>query len=162
MSGGLPTSGSSPPPPPRTLFLSLAACMFAVSFAVLLVTAFAFCCRWRRGRGSRLPGGHCGGEPSFPAVETMLPSFPYAPEDDDDGPRECAVCLGPVTEGETVRRLPACRHLYHLACIDRWLAAHRTCPVCRSQLDSFKAEVASSSSGPGAERSTHPPDQSPV
>ncbi|KAL6629414.1 hypothetical protein ACP70R_029179 [Stipagrostis hirtigluma subsp. patula] len=47
---------------------------------------------------------------------------------------DCAVCLGEVEKGETVRRLPACRHVFHRECIDLWLHAHATCPVCRSSV----------------------------
>ncbi|CAN6201424.1 unnamed protein product [Urochloa humidicola] len=168
MSGGFPTSGSKPPPPPppgsppRTLFLTLAACMFLVSFTVVvLVTVFLLFCRRRRDRSSTLASDRCGSDP-IPDVEATLPAFPYAPEDGEQvaggAARECAVCLAAVKEGEMVRQLPACRHLYHVACIDRWLAAHRTCPVCRSQLGSSTGPGA----GSGSTISTHQPDQSRV
>lgn len=39
----------------------------------------------------------------------------------------CSVCLGRVQPGEKVRRLPLCKHLYHVECIDMWLASHTTC-----------------------------------
>ncbi|KAF0934482.1 hypothetical protein E2562_025559 [Oryza meyeriana var. granulata] len=57
-----------------------------------------------------------------------IPSYEHR---DDDGEAECAVCLGEVEHGEAVRRLPACLHVFHAACIDRWLRASATCPVCR-------------------------------
>lgn len=47
----------------------------------------------------------------------------------------CAVCLGPVEEGEEVRELGNYRHVFHRLCIDKWADARQvTCPVCRTQL----------------------------
>ncbi|CAL4888871.1 unnamed protein product [Urochloa decumbens] len=63
-----------------------------------------------------------------------IPSYEH-PRDGDGGDGaagDCAVCLGEVEKGETVRRLPACRHVFHMECIDMWLGANATCPVCRS------------------------------
>ncbi|XP_024515888.1 RING-H2 finger protein ATL2-like [Selaginella moellendorffii] len=51
-----------------------------------------------------------------------------------DGPVECAVCLGNFEEGELLRILPACGHLFHPDCIDAWLHTHSTCPLCRRSL----------------------------
>ncbi|KAL6602810.1 hypothetical protein ACP70R_043171 [Stipagrostis hirtigluma subsp. patula] len=48
---------------------------------------------------------------------------------------QCSVCLGTVQPGEMVRRLPLCKHLYHVECIDMWLASHATCPLCRSDVE---------------------------
>jgi E3 ubiquitin-protein ligase ATL6/9/15/31/42/55 len=51
------------------------------------------------------------------------------------GALECAVCLAEFAEdGEKLRLLPGCCHVFHTACIDVWLAAHVTCPVCRADL----------------------------
>ncbi|XP_051214609.1 E3 ubiquitin-protein ligase Os03g0188200-like [Lolium perenne] len=51
------------------------------------------------------------------------------------GALECAVCLAEFAEdGEKLRLLPGCCHVFHAACIDVWLAAHVTCPVCRADL----------------------------
>lgn len=51
------------------------------------------------------------------------------------GALECAVCLSAFDDaGEKLRLLPGCCHVFHAACIDAWLAAHVTCPVCRADL----------------------------
>lgn len=44
----------------------------------------------------------------------------------------CAVCLCEFQEGEELRTLPACRHSFHVLCIDVWLYSHSSCPICRS------------------------------
>ncbi|KAI3467170.1 hypothetical protein Pfo_023833 [Paulownia fortunei] len=47
---------------------------------------------------------------------------------------ECAVCLCKIDEDDEVREL-RCDHLFHRACLDRWLGyGHMTCPVCRNKL----------------------------
>jgi hypothetical protein len=48
---------------------------------------------------------------------------------------ECVVCLQELEDGDVVRVLPACRHFFHGGCIDLWLSAHSSCPVCRAELD---------------------------
>ncbi|CAE8654772.1 unnamed protein product [Polarella glacialis] len=44
--------------------------------------------------------------------------------------KACTICCESFADGEQLRLLP-CLHRYHLACIDRWLAQSRTCPVCK-------------------------------
>lgn len=45
---------------------------------------------------------------------------------------DCAVCLSDFEEGETVKVIPLCRHVFHPECVDTWLSSHVSCPVCRS------------------------------
>ncbi|KAK8490296.1 hypothetical protein V6N13_098034 [Hibiscus sabdariffa] len=60
----------------------------------------------------------------------------------------CAVCLSQLKEGDEVRELRNCCHVFHRDCIDRWVDYdedqgdhdqedgnnHKTCPLCRSPL----------------------------
>jgi hypothetical protein len=45
----------------------------------------------------------------------------------------CAVCLGRYEADDLLIRLP-CEHLFHEACIGRWLETDGTCPKCRFNL----------------------------
>ncbi|TVU08683.1 hypothetical protein EJB05_42094, partial [Eragrostis curvula] len=133
------SSSESPPgSPPRGLVIWLTASLLSLCFALLLVTVLALWCRRRRHptgaeseHGEHVAISAARLHQPFP-VET-LPAFAYARDSDESG-GECSVCIGAMREGEMVRRLPECKHVYHVECIDRWLAAHSTCPVCRSKL----------------------------
>ncbi|XP_015081054.1 RING-H2 finger protein ATL43 [Solanum pennellii] len=48
---------------------------------------------------------------------------------------ECAVCLNKFESTEILRLLPKCKHAFHIECVDTWLDAHSTCPLCRYQVD---------------------------
>ena len=48
---------------------------------------------------------------------------------------ECTICLGAVEDGEVVRALPACGHVFHVPCVDTWLASSSSCPVCRAEVE---------------------------
>lgn len=44
---------------------------------------------------------------------------------------ECAICLCSIEPGAEIREL-RCNHLFHGACLDRWLELNRlSCPLCR-------------------------------
>ncbi|GJR36041.1 RING-H2 finger protein ATL74 [Tanacetum coccineum] len=47
---------------------------------------------------------------------------------------DCPICLGDFIEGEKMRILPKCKHLFHVKCIDKWLLSHPSCPICRQLL----------------------------
>ncbi|THG05659.1 hypothetical protein TEA_013309 [Camellia sinensis var. sinensis] len=53
-------------------------------------------------------------------------------EREEDGPElECVVCLNRVSSGEKYRLL-GCNHGFHVHCIEAWLQASSTCPLCRN------------------------------
>ncbi|URD82904.1 RING [Musa troglodytarum] len=47
-------------------------------------------------------------------------------------PPDCTVCLEGFKKGERCRALPSCGHVFHVTCVDRWLAKSRGCPICRA------------------------------
>ncbi|KAK1409720.1 hypothetical protein QVD17_36249 [Tagetes erecta] len=70
-------------------------------------------------------------------VIVTFPTFLYSDvtilsKGDAAGDSSCAICLGDYKEADVVRLLPVCGHLYHVGCIDTWLNAHPTCPMCRN------------------------------
>ncbi|XP_062205718.1 RING-H2 finger protein ATL39-like [Phragmites australis] len=69
-----------------------------------------------------------------PAAAALPPAVPYAVASagkKGQVPEDCPVCLEPFGDGDAVRVVPACGHLYHAPCIDRWLDVRNSCPVCR-------------------------------
>ncbi|KAJ3694221.1 hypothetical protein LUZ60_009701 [Juncus effusus] len=75
-----------------------------------------------------------------PSVISALPVVPFQnPKQDlegrEEGIVECVVCLGRLEEGEKVKVLTRCKHLFHVDCIDMWLYSHSTCPVCRANAE---------------------------
>ncbi|KAF7148179.1 hypothetical protein RHSIM_Rhsim03G0086300 [Rhododendron simsii] len=67
-----------------------------------------------------------------PKLLETIPVVSYSGLESDVERAECAICLGELEDGESVRLLPNCRHAFHVACVDRWFVGHTNCPVCRS------------------------------
>lgn len=42
---------------------------------------------------------------------------------------ECAVCLDGYDKDNEIRET-SCGHMFHAACVDRWFARNRSCPMC--------------------------------
>jgi E3 ubiquitin-protein ligase ATL41 len=72
-----------------------------------------------------------------PAAIAALPTTLYRNDaaEAGAGTDECTICLGAVQDGEVVRALPACGHVFHVPCVDTWLASSSSCPVCRAEVE---------------------------
>ncbi|KAG2649870.1 E3 ubiquitin-protein ligase EL5-like [Panicum virgatum] len=143
------------------VLLGIGFCATAVSI-LIIVLCECLCCRRRLAGGTVvyvaarpffLHGGDGdGGGGLSPSAAAALPSFVFrrgpaaggagrgegSGSGSGRGWAQCAVCLSLVQEGEAVRRLPACAHLFHVCCIDMWLRSHSTCPLCRAAVDPTK------------------------
>ncbi|XP_017697985.1 RING-H2 finger protein ATL80-like [Phoenix dactylifera] len=80
------------------------------------------------------PGLQCEGLAS--AIIQSLPAvqFREKTKQSDDGSGACSICLGKFGEGEWLRLLPNCAHIFHISCIDPWFRSHSTCPLCRTDV----------------------------
>ncbi|KAG2332590.1 hypothetical protein Bca4012_017846 [Brassica carinata] len=54
---------------------------------------------------------------------------------------ECTVCLSAFADGEEIRRLSACKHAFHVSCIEPWLKDHPSCPICRADVPVKQTEA---------------------
>ncbi|KAF2311427.1 hypothetical protein GH714_022917 [Hevea brasiliensis] len=69
------------------------------------------------------------------AVIESLPIFRFSSLRGQKDGLECAVCLTRFEPPEVLRLLPKCKHAFHVECVDTWLDAHCTCPLCRYRVD---------------------------
>ncbi|GMH13620.1 hypothetical protein Nepgr_015461 [Nepenthes gracilis] len=69
------------------------------------------------------------------SVIESLPVFRFGSLTGQKEALECAVCLNWFEPVEVLRLLPKCKHAFHVECVDTWLDAHSTCPLCRYRVD---------------------------
>ncbi|XP_051196549.1 E3 ubiquitin-protein ligase Os03g0188200 [Lolium perenne] len=124
--------------------------LLAALFLICLCSAAArrLCSRFSASASTRplttLPPRRCRG--SVPdmdpaALAGSLPVRAYA--GGATGDDVCAVCLGELQAQEQVKAIPACGHVFHPPCIDRWLflagtAGRASCPLCRCPAAALK------------------------
>jgi hypothetical protein len=90
---------------------------------------------------------HQGNPPAAQTAIDKLKHFKmekkYCKKDDKDPNKleypECSICLTVVNDGEDTILLP-CGHMFHDACVTKWLKIHNTCPLCRFELATDNAE----------------------
>lgn len=46
----------------------------------------------------------------------------------------CVVCQEDFSDGERVRTINKCKHMFHMNCIDPWLLQKSECPLCRAPI----------------------------
>ncbi len=44
--------------------------------------------------------------------------------------KKCSICTEPI---EADLHVTVCCHLFHKACVSKWIAEHKTCPICRAK-----------------------------
>lgn len=76
------------------------------------------------------------------AIIESLPFFRFSALHGSRAGMECAVCLSPYTDAELLRLLPACKHAFHMSCVDQWLERHSSCPLCRAPVLEYSADQA--------------------
>ncbi|KAF7142859.1 hypothetical protein RHSIM_Rhsim05G0191000 [Rhododendron simsii] len=146
----IPTSPLKPPlpPPPQPAvahhsglsdsspLLSIITILAFVIFVVLIYAAFfAIRCPTTISNSGRPAGNSTLTRigTSTDALDQLVSSVVYkeAADAGKDGGGECPVCLTAFVDGEVIREVKVCKHLFHDSCIEAWLRAHSNCPVCR-------------------------------
>ncbi|CAL8330981.1 unnamed protein product [Merluccius merluccius] len=61
----------------------------------------------------------------------QLPSYRFNPSNHQSEQTMCVVCMCDFETRQLLRVLP-CNHEFHAKCVDKWLKANRTCPICRA------------------------------
>lgn len=142
-----PSSATTPFRPGVAVVVGILTSVFSITFLLLL---YAKHCKRSAAESSSGPYSGGGGFGSSGAagaatdrrnsgvdraVVESLPVFRYGALRGQKEGLECAVCLGKFEPTEALRLLPKCRHGFHVECVDTWLDAHSTCPLCRSRVD---------------------------
>ena len=70
----------------------------------------------------------------------MVPQYSFrrvgskAKKDDKYHTMECSICMEKFLEGDQIRELPGCGHIFHAECVAEWLKLQTSCPVCRRNI----------------------------
>lgn len=60
--------------------------------------------------------------------------------DDERIPDECIICFKKFKDSDLLKRFACQRHVFHMACINKWVDEHDTCPLCKYKLSDGLAE----------------------
>ncbi|KAJ1493388.1 hypothetical protein T484DRAFT_1929193 [Baffinella frigidus] len=76
-------------------------------------------------------------KPGLSAAELRALGKVVVSEEQACGEDACTICLEAFRAGGRATQL-VCKHLFHSDCIERWLADHAVCPLCRCQVGDGK------------------------
>ncbi|KAJ8436817.1 hypothetical protein Cgig2_032045 [Carnegiea gigantea] len=141
-----PNSYSSQDP----LYTGVTITLLTATFVLLYLAFYYLLNQYFRGPARAWParmitGSSCLTRGLDPHVLRTFPVFTYSElvahrPDVEKRPLECAVCLSVFEEDETLRLLPKCDHVFHVECVEKWLATRSTCPYCRAELEPLPGE----------------------
>ncbi|KAL5974047.1 hypothetical protein ACLOJK_030709 [Asimina triloba] len=134
-------SNLAPFRPSIAVIVGVLTTMFSITFLLLLYAKH--CKRSSVGATGYGLGTSSGFQPNAArrnsgidrVVIESLPVFRFASLRGQKEGLECAVCLCRFEPSEVLRLLPKCKHAFHVECVDTWLDAHSTCPLCRYRVD---------------------------
>uniref|UniRef100_A0A0A9CWR3 RING-type E3 ubiquitin transferase n=1 Tax=Arundo donax TaxID=35708 RepID=A0A0A9CWR3_ARUDO len=128
----------------RLLFMGLSFAIGILTFLLYLAIWYV-CSRRRRPRSGDATAAIEAAQASESdrgMSSDAIAALPTFAHEGAGAPLDCAVCLGQVEPGEKLRRLPKCAHAFHAECVDAWLRAHSTCPMCRAAVGTAAAATA--------------------
>lgn len=53
----------------------------------------------------------------------------------------CVICQDDFSEGERVRAITKCQHIFHSKCLDPWIKQKPECPMCRLSLEDTRDDI---------------------
>lgn len=126
-------------PPMITIIMISVSALLLLGIITVFIRQCVVMAERRAAAAESAAGSLSGWRPPGLSVEMIgaFPTMTYAEAKglrDGSGELECAVCISEFEEEEVLRLLPGCCHVFHPECIDAWLAAHVTCPICRADL----------------------------
>ncbi|PKU76694.1 RING-H2 finger protein ATL8 [Dendrobium catenatum] len=137
------TSSPTPSSPPfnglNYYYLVICLTLFTLFIIVVLITYVITMgwCAWLRRQFFR--------EQHNLEMKHWIPAFEYRNMKHEVGggeaedAQECVICLSAFNDGEEVKKLPSCGHLFHAVCIDMWLNSHSSCPLCRRSVQTMRS-----------------------
>ncbi|GMH03974.1 hypothetical protein Nepgr_005813 [Nepenthes gracilis] len=120
----------------QALVMTLIISIFVIFVGVAAIIFFHFCIAggaFHR-RHHHQPYSDRSRSGYSPEELKSLPRTKFNPETESKSTELCAICLDSMSIGDWCRELPACKHLFHLNCVDKWLLKVPACPICRTSV----------------------------